>query len=113
MSSNWNNIGNWDYWQGRVRDATPPTNLTPVGVSAPANAPTVASNPDACQGQQVAPAKLYCPAHGKADIDREPWNRLIFAPEGRPFCPKCVAAALERIGVHQLVEKPPAIVKKW
>ena len=49
----------------------------------------------------------YCPAHGKMDSDLAVWL------DGKKFCQRCYASALERIGVHQLVDKPPAAVKKW
>ena len=78
-------------------------------------APTTASNPGACTGVQAVaqsePPKLYCPAHGH--IVQEPWNKLIFDPNGKPFCPKCVANLLDRSGVHQLVEKMPEVKKGW
>ena len=61
--------------------------------------------------------KLYCPAHGKMGSSDTP-GRKDFHVEpvylaDKVFCPKCFASALERIGVHQLVDKPPATVKKW
>ena len=77
----------------------------------PADAPTGASNPDACVVQAEVP-KLYCPACGKMEND-ELGVPAQFYMGGKKLCPKCVTEALERIGAHQLVEKPPQQVKKW
>lgn len=86
------------------------TDLMRGSVVAPANAPTTASNPGACigtaQSAQPEPARLYCPAHGKAEM----WPDEI---DGKRYCPKCVANLLDRSGVHELVEKPPSVKKGW
>ena len=62
--------------------------------------------------EPTASAKLYCPAHGKID-DGLQFGIMLGGSEGKSFCPKCVATALERIGVHQMTDKAPAQVKKW
>lgn len=61
-------------------------------------------------GDKSAPARLHCPAHGR--ISHEIIHQTLVL-DGKPFCPKCLAQALERIGVHQLVEKAPEIKKGW
>lgn len=71
---------------------------------------TYISNPSpfTCQSPPTAPAKLHCPAHGKLHVDE-----AAFYINGTRYCPECVKQALLRNGVHQLVEKPPAVEKKW
>ena len=77
------------------------TNVYPQSVQSTG---AVASSDCAGNGP-IAQPKLYCPAHGK--------NDLSFNIGGKAFCSKCLAQTLDRIGVHQLVEKPPSVKKGW
>ena len=121
MSDIWND-NKWKYWTGDVRDS--PTDLDykafkreiddemrrlhkpPAAVVVgPVDAPTGASTPNVCP--PTTPAR-HCPAHGKLHFEDVP-----FYINGKGFCPKCIASAFERVGVHALVEKAPKQEKKW
>lgn len=74
--------------------------------------PEITATVDPC-APKPEPAKLYCPAHGKMDIHDMNGGSKVFFVGDKQLCAQCVAAALERIGVHQLSDKPNQVTKKW